>query len=193
MPPPAAVALIPGAVFRTAALRRWGDNPTRLAARLERAGLVQRLGHGFFYVSRRTKFGPAQPTDAALLDALLDGTPYVVTGPTRWNALGLGSTALHVHPLVYNTKRSDTFTLGGRTFELRRVAFPREVTAEWFVVDLLRHTDAAGLDPGDLVRNLVAAVRHGRFDRERLLAMAEQFGTRADATLMRGIVGETGA
>ena len=135
-----------------------------------------------------TKFGAAAPSDSALLDALLDGGPYVVTGPMRWNALGLGSTGLHVHPLVYNTKRTGSATLGGRTFELRRVAFPREVTAEWFVVDLFRHTDAAGLDPRDLIRNLVSAVKHGRFDRTRLVEMAERFGSVADAKVIRRVV-----
>ena len=68
------VSLTPGTVFRTAALRRWGDNPTRLAQRLEREGRVQRLGHGFLYVPRETKFGLAPPSEEALLDALLDGT-----------------------------------------------------------------------------------------------------------------------
>lgn len=193
MPPAVHVPLTPGSVFRTAALRRWGDNPTRLARRLEREGLVQRLGHGFVYVPRRTRFGDAPPTDEALLDALLDGTPYVVTGPVRWNALGLGATALHVHPLVYNTKRTGTFTLGRRRFDLRRVAFPRDPTAEWFVVDLLRNTDAAGIDRSDLAANLRVALQHGRFDRERLVAMAEQFGSRADAALLRRLVRESSA
>ena len=188
MPPAATVPLAPGAVFRTAALRRWGENPTRLSQRLERDGLVQRLGHGLLFVPKLTKFGAAAPSDSALLDALLDGGPYVITGPIRWNALGLGSTGLYVHPLVYNTKRTCSVTLGGRTFNLRRVAFPREVTAEWFVVDLLRHTDAAGLDPGDLIHNLVRAVKHGRFDRARLMEMAERFGTVADAKVIRGVV-----
>ena len=193
MPPAASVALDPGTVFRTAALRRWGENPTRLARRLERDGLVQRLGHGFLFVPKLTKFGAAPPSDSALLDAVLEGGPYVVTGPMRWNALGLGSTALHVHPLVYNTKRTGSVTLGGRTFELRRVAFPREVTAEWFVFDLLRHTDAAGVDPADLIRNLVRALEHGRFDRTRLLETAERFGTGAAAKLMRRAVHEAAA
>jgi hypothetical protein len=192
MPAAAKVHLTPGAVFRTAALRQWGDNPTRLARRLEREGLVQRLGHGFFYVPRQTKFGPAPPDEEALLDAFLDGTPYVVTGPTRWNGLGLGSTALHVRPLVYNTRRTGAFTLGRRTFDLRRVAFPQVLTAEWFVLDLLRHAETVGLDPADLARNLGAALRLGRFDGDRLLDAAQRFGSRADQALVRRLLDEAG-
>lgn len=47
MPAATDVQLTPGQVFRTAALRRWGQNPTRLSQRLVREGRVQRLGHGF--------------------------------------------------------------------------------------------------------------------------------------------------
>lgn len=190
MPAATDVQLTPGQVFRTATLRRWGQNPTRLAQRLEREGRVQRLGHGLLYVPRVTKFGVAPPGEEALLDALLDGTPHLVTGPPRWNALGLGSTALHVRPLVYNTKRTGTFTLAGRTFELRRVAFPREVTAEWFVVDLLHNADSVGQDRADLARHLASALRRGRFDGTKLLDMADQFGTRAERDIVRQAVRE---
>lgn len=186
----APVTLTPGTVFRTAALRRWGDNPTRLAQRLEREGRVRRLGHGLLYVPRETKFGPAPPSEGALLDAFLDGTPHLVTGPVCWNALALGSTALHVHPLVYNTKRTGTFVLGGRTFELRRVAFPRQVTAEWYVIDLLRHADTVSMDAADIARHLVAALRRGRFNRDRLLELADQFGGRTERELVRQAVRE---
>lgn len=184
----ATVDLQPGVVYRTAALRRFGDNPTRLARRLERDGALQSLGHGLVYVPRKTRFGDAPPTDEALLDAFLDGTPYLVTGPPRWNALGLGSTAMHVHTLVYKTKRTGRFHLGGRTFELRRVAFPREVYAEWFILDLVRHCATVGLDRADLLGYLAGALKRGRFDRERLLRVAEQFGSRAEARLLQQVV-----
>jgi hypothetical protein len=179
------VPLEPGAVYRTAWLRRWGANPTRLAQKLEARGLVRRLGHGLLYAPRTGSFGEVPPSDEALLTAFLDGTPYVMTGPTRWNALGLGSTALFAHPLVYNSKRTGSFDLGGRTFEFKRVAFPAEPCAEWFVVDLLRHADAAGVDRRDLVRNLVRRVRDGRFDTDRLFEMASRFGGPSEVAAVR--------
>ena len=173
---PAAVPLEPGTVYRTAWLRRWGENPTRLAQRLERRGLVRRLGHGLFYAPKMSRFGEVPPSDEALLNAFLDGTPYVVTGPSRWNALGLGSTALFAHPLVYNTKRTGTFSVGGRTFDLRRVAFPSAPTPEWFVVDLLRNAASAGVDRNALTRNLAARLKAETFDVDRLFDMAARFG-----------------
>lgn len=180
--------LEPGAVLRTAALRRWDANPTRLAQRLEARGVVQRIGHGFLYVPKATRFGAAPPSEAALLDALLGGTPYVVTGPPAWNALGLGSTALFVHPLVYNTKRSGTVRIGGRTFQLRRVGFPSQPVPEWFVVDLFENAASVGLDRENAVVRMRAALRSGRFDRERLLQMAGGFGSATTAALVAGAV-----
>jgi len=177
--------LAPGTVHRTSTLRRWDSNPSRLAERLEARGELQRLGHGFVYVPRQTRFGPAPPTDESLLDAFFDGTPYVVTGPLRWNALGLGSTALHVRPLVYNTKRTGTLTIGGRTFDMRRVAFPVDPPPEWFVVDLLRNAGTVGVDRADLLERLTDRVARGQFDRTRLLDMAARFGRGEEMDLLR--------
>ena len=50
----------------------------------------------------------------------------------------------------YNTKRSRTFTFGNRRFVLRRVAFPENPPAEWFVVDLFEHAHQAAASPTDL-------------------------------------------
>ncbi len=159
MPAAAQVSLEPGRVYRTAAFGRWGRNPTRLASRLTREGSLRSLGHGLYYAPRQSRFGEVPPSDEAILDALLGGAPYVVTGPPRWNALGLGATALFTHPLVYNTKWTSKRKVGNRWFEFRRAAFPANPPAEWFVIDLLRHADQAGLDRSDLERNLVASLR----------------------------------
>lgn len=183
-----AVPLTPGAVYRTAWLRRWGANPTRLAQKLEAHGLVRRLGHGLLHAPRTGRSGEEPASDDALLAAFLDGTPYVVTGPARWNTLGLGSTSVFDHPLVYNTKRSGTLHLGGRTFELRRVAFPSDPPAEWFVVDLLRHADAVGADREAIIRTLAARLQENRFDTGRLQQAAEQFGRRLEVDAVRRAV-----
>jgi hypothetical protein len=170
------VQLEAGKVYRTAALRRWGKNPTRLAQKLEALGVLRRLGHGLVYAPRKSRFGVIPPSDAALLDAFLDGTPYVVTGPVRWNSLGLGSTALFAHPLVYNTRRTGTLNVGGRTFVFRRAGFPTKPTPEWFAVDLLRHADAAGVDVQEVTGRLARKVAEGALDVDGLFEMATRFG-----------------
>ena len=101
-------------------------------------------------------------------DSSMRGQPQAYHG-------GRFHTAVHADTLVYNTKRSGTFVLGGRTFRLRRVAFPERPTAEWFVVDLLEHANAAGVSRVDVVEALDRALAAGRFDAERLRALAGRY------------------
>ena len=171
--------LQPGKVYRTAELATWSANPTRLAARLVQRGELVRLRHGLFSVPRRSRFGEVPPSDDALLDALLDDSPYLITGPPRWNALGLGATALFASTLVYNTRRSGVFELAGRRFLLRRVRFPDPPTPEWFVIDLFNNAQQAGQSEAALTEALARAVQAGRFDRDQLNAMARAYSTRA--------------
>ena len=90
-------------------------------------------------------------------------------------------------PLVYNTMRSGKMDVGGRTFQLRRVAFPVEPPAEWFVVDLLRNAGSVGLTHADLASRLRAALEEERFSVPKLLEMASQFGRRAEQALVRRV------
>lgn len=120
--------------------------------------------------------------------ALGDGAPFVLTGPERWNALGLGTSAVFATPLVYNTKRSGRFSFGGRQFLLRRVAFPKAPSPEWFVIDLFENAEMAAASPTDLAAALEAALRDGRFDRARLSAMSGRYGSkRTQAPVTRAL------
>ena len=178
MTAPARPELEPGRVYRTRDFAPWSANPPRLAKRLVREGSLVRLTHGLFAHPIQGRFGAVPPSDQELLRAFLDGGPFVVTGPARWNALGLGATAMFATPLVYNTKRSGVFDLGGRTFILRRVAFPDEPTAEWFLVDLFEHADQAGTSKAELTERLRRALAAGRFDPVRLQAAAATYGSK---------------
>lgn len=180
--------LDPGRVYRTRDLERWSRNPTRLAARLVERGTLRRLGHGLYMRPRASSFGYVPPADEDLLRAFLGDAPFVITGPPAWNALGLGATALHADTLVYNTKRSGTFTLGGRTFRLRRVAFPENPPAEWFVVDLLKHAGEAGVSREELVQAVERALSAARLDTDRVRLMAERYARRSVRVLLEPLL-----
>lgn len=176
---PAQPDLEPGRAYRTRDLRPWSANPTRLARRLVDEGKLREAAHGLYYAPRPTRFGPAPAPDEELLRAFLCGEPFLVTGPPHWNALDLGSTAMFAVKLVYNLSRSGEFELDRRRFLLRRVYFPENPCAEWFIVDLLQHHDMAGVGLSELGEGLVATLRSGRWDRARLREMAETYGTKA--------------
>lgn len=190
---PATPTLEPGRVYRTRDLAAWNSNPPRLAKRLVREGLLVPLAHGLFYHPQKSRFGSVPPTDQELMRAFLDGTSFVFTGPEKWNALGLGSTAVFATPLVYNTKRSGPFTFGGRPFQLRRVAFPESPSPEWFVVDLLENADQAGASRTELAAALARALRREAFSRERLGEMKKKFASKATASLVDTALGESRA
>lgn len=170
--------LEPGRVYRTKDLGRFSANPTRLAARLVREGELVRLRHGLFAAPQHSRFGSVPPSDEALLEAFLDGSRWLVTGPPRWNALGLGATAVFAMPLVYNTRRSGVFDLGDRRFQLSRTRFPERPAPEWFVIDLMSNASRAGVTLQQLTESLKRAVSAGRFDVHTLREMAEQYATR---------------
>ena len=113
-----------------------------------------------------------------------------MTGPSFWNALGLGTTMVEARPLVYNTTRSGPVELAGRLFELRRARFPRPATPEFFVVDLLENRNRAGLDAEVAHHALAEALKAGRFSGEVLEDMAERFGTRLTQAFVRSALDE---
>ena len=181
--------LEPGRVYRTRDFAAWSTNPPRLAKRLVEEGVLVPLAHGLFARPKPSKFGPVPPLDEEIMRAFLDDAPFVFTGPERWNALGLGTTAVSAVPLVYNTKRSGTFTFGNRRFVLRRVAFPHDPPPEWFIIDLLEHTDQAATSPTELAPVLAHALARGRFDADRLGDMARRYGSRATVAIVEAARG----
>lgn len=184
MPPASRVRLEPGRVYRTRDLAAWGANAPRLAKRLVREGSLVPLAHGLFAHPKRGRFGEVPPSDEEVMRAFLGDTPFLFTGPDRWNALGLGTTAVFAVPLVYNTKRSGVFDFGRRRFVLRRVAFPKTPPPEWFVVDLLQHADQAGASRADIAAALARSLSRGTFNAATLQEMARRYGSRATQALV---------
>ncbi len=106
--------LDPGRTYRTRELRRFSANPARLVRRLVREGQLRQAAHGLYYAPVRNRFGQAPPTDEEILRGFLRGSPFVITGPSKWNTLGLGATAMFASTLAYNQKRTGEFNFGGR-------------------------------------------------------------------------------
>ena len=181
--------LQPGRVYRTRELAQWGKNPTRLAQRLVQEGKLREAAHGLYYAPMPSRFGPAPTSDHELLRGFLGPEPFVITGPARWNALGLGSTAMFAQTLVYNTRRSAQVLLDGRCFWLRRVRFPDQPSAEWFIVDLLEHHEMAGASLEELAAALRQTLRAGRWDKERLAQMAHDYASKPTRALVQACLG----
>lgn len=168
-----------GEVYRTKDLRKLSSNPTRLAQRLVQEGKLLKLRNGLFQVPKKGAFGCVPPSEDAILKALFGSRPYLKTGPSVWNSLGLGTTVVETIPLVYNKTKTGIEQVGKKKFEFRRVRFPRKPSKEFFVVDLLQNLDRAGADSGDLKKALGLSLKSGRFDKGNLLEMAEKYGSKS--------------
>ena len=185
--------LEPGRAYRTRELRRWSANPTRLARRLVAEGKLRKAAQGLFYGPIESRFGQAPVGDGEMMRAFLGDSPFVITGPPRWNPLGLGSTAMFAATLVYNTRRTGEFTFDRRRFLLRRVLFPESPPPEWFIIDLLRHHRMTGTSPAELEERLTATLRQGRWDAEQLREMAREYGTSATLAVVDCCIAAAGA
>ena len=175
----------PGRVYRTAELRQWSANPTRLAKRLVSQGRLRQAAHGMFYAPVQSNFGATPASTTETLRAFFVGSSFLISGPPKWNALGLGSTAMFAETLVYNTKRTGEFVFDGRRYLLRRVLFPENPPQEYFVIDLIQHHDVAGVSLEELEQRLTAGLTDGKWDRMTLLRMAERYGTKATYALVK--------
>lgn len=187
-------AMVPGRVYRTRELRAFSANPSRWAKRLVEQGVLRQPHHGLFYLPVQSRFGPVGVTDEELLRAFLGTDDFLITGPYVWNALGLGTTQLFAVTLVYNGERTGEVELGGRRFWFRRVRFPKDPPAEWYVVDLLQNERWMAEDTSRLDEHLVRALRVGRLDRDRLREMASEYARPAvRERLMRALAASASA
>lgn len=182
---PAAPALVePGRVYRLRELVGPGvKNPSRAVSALVRAGALVRLQPGLFATPRPSRWGPVLPSDEALLNAVLGEGNWILSGPPRWSALGLGVTAQHAVTWVTNRRRSGPLRLGGRRFALRLGRFPPDPPPEWFVVELFSHAATVGLSLPQLTESLRRALAAGRFDRATLRRLARDAAPRREVVM----------
>ena len=178
------LTLEPGRVYRPKDFASQAKNPTIVFERLVEEGKLERLGYGLYHCPRAGRFGARPPDDDALLAAFLGGREYVLSGPTFWNGLRLGTTGLAATPLVYNATRSGALKVGRRTFRFRRVRFPKKPTREWYAVDLLNHASEAGAAAADLAKPLARALGDASLDRDAFFAAVDEYGTRSTKNLV---------
>ncbi|MGB5178838.1 MAG: hypothetical protein WBP44_08940, partial [Gammaproteobacteria bacterium] len=103
-------------------------------------GVLQKLQNGLYYYPKHSAFGQVPADERELVRRFLKEDDFLLTSPNAYNTLGLGTTQLYNTRVVYNHKRHGHFTLGGLTFDFRRKPrFPRKITEEFLLIDLLNN------------------------------------------------------
>lgn len=134
--------LRPGEVYRREDLARRSNAVDRHLKQLVKDGTLTKLAGGLYLFPKDTPFGKAPAEDEKLVGAFLRDHRFLLTSPNAYNSLGVGTTQLYDKTVVYNHKRHGHFSLGGRKFEFRvKPAFPRKVSREFLLVDLVNNLD----------------------------------------------------
>lgn len=165
-----------GRVYRREDLAKYSKSIDRHLAELVEEGLLIKLTQGLYHAPKVTSFGIAPPDEDELIKAYLKGDDYLVTSPNYYNALGLGTTQLYNTKRIYNHKKHDNVTLGNRVYEFRRKPkFPKKLSNEYVIVDLLNNLKSLAEDYDQIVYNLKSKIKS--LDSVALRKNASRYGS----------------
>lgn len=144
-----------GQVYRRVDLEQWSTAVDRHLKQLVEDGALQKLSQGLYYYPEKASFGSVPPEDEKLVRAFLKSDDFLLTSPNLYNSLGIGTTQLYNKRVVYNHKRHGLFDLGGKEFDFRlKHKFPRELSEEFLLVDLLNNLNELAEDREDVLRRV---------------------------------------
>ena len=165
----------PGKVYRRKDLDAYSQSVDRDLAKLTSLGLVSKLAVGLYVKPEESRFGPLPPVDKEVVRAYLGDNRFLLMSFNHYNSLGLGLTQLRDHTVVYNRKRHKKATLGARSFVFKHVSeFPKKLSKEFLLVDLLNNLKEVGESPQTILRNLEQ--KKDQFDSKKVTTMASKYG-----------------
>ena len=166
----------PGGVYRRAYFAQYADSVDSILATLTASGLLKVVVHGLYYCPQVKEFGEVYPKEHLLLKGFLKSTDFLVVSPNSYNSLGLGLTQLYNFQFVLNKKRGGEFAFLGRTYRfVKHRAYPKKLTQEFLLVDLLNNMKMLAVDEHDLIT--MVGERFSKFDRKKLVSSAKRFGS----------------
>ena len=177
----------PGEVYRRSDLEYYSTAIDRHLAQLTVDGILVKVNHGLYYAPKKSKFGVVPPDDHQLVESFLKDDDFLLVSPNAYNALGLGLTQLYNTTWVYNHKRKGEFQLNGKTFELKlKSSFPKEITKEFLLVDLLNNSQNLAEDFSQTLEKLKNKLHH--FHTSDLMKATQQYGTGQTKSFLKAIL-----
>lgn len=144
-----------GQVYRRVDLEQWSTAVDRHLKQFVEDGTLQKMAQGVYYCPAKASFGDVPPEDEKLVRAFLKSDDFLLTSPNLYNSLGVGTTQLYNKRVVYNHKRHGQFVLGGKEFDFRlKHKFPRELSEEFLLVDLLNNLNGLVEDREDVLQGV---------------------------------------
>lgn len=165
-----------GQVYRRDDLVKWSKSVDRHLDALVEEDTLQKLSQGLYYYPKLSAFGKTPPEEDVLIRSFLKDDRFLLTSPSSYNSLGVGTTQLYNERTVYNHKRHGEFKLGNRKFSFRmKPHFPSKVTKEFLLVDLVNNLETLAEDPTEVLKNIALKVR--TMDTKKLKRYVSQYGT----------------
>ena len=165
-----------GQVYRRDDLTKWSKCVDRHLDALVEEDTLQKLSQGLYYYPKLSAFGKTPPEEEVLIRSFLKDDRFLLTSPSSYNSLGVGTTQLYNERTVYNHKRHGEFKLGNRRFSFRmKPHFPSKVTKEFLLVDLVNNIETLAEDPTEVLKNVAVKVR--TMDTKKLKRYVSQYGS----------------
>ena len=176
-----------GQVYRRDDLAKWSKSVDRHLDALVEEDTLQKLSQGLYYYPKLSAFGKTPPEDEVLIRSFLKDSRFLVTSPSTYNSLGVGTTQLYNERTVYNHKRHGEFKLGNRMFSFRmKPHFPSKVTKEFLLVDLLNNLESLAEDPAEVLKNVALKVR--TMDTRKLKRDVSKYGNAKTKKILAALI-----
>lgn len=165
-----------GHVYRREMLLSHSKALDRDLDTLVKKGVLRKLAGGLYYKPGLSEFGALPPNDNNLVSSFLKDNKFLLYSWNQYNSLGVGLTQLYNRVVVLNHKRHGILKLGNKEFDFRRSnkGFPRKMTAEFLLVDLLNNLNQLAEDTSMVKKNIYD--RLNSFDKKKLLRLAKTYG-----------------
>jgi hypothetical protein len=165
-----------GQVYRRIDLTKWSKSIDRHLNMLVTDGTLQKMSPGVYYYPEKSVFGMTPAKDRDLVENFLKDDRFLLTSPNVYNNLGVGTTQLYNKTTVYNHKRHGNFKLGNREFTFQRKPFfPKKLTPEFLLVDLVNNVNALAEDSNEVLENVKRKAR--AMDANKLSKAVREYGS----------------
>ena len=176
-----------GEVYRRSDLEYYSTAIDRHLAQLTKENTLVKLNQGLYYAPKQSKFGVVPPDDRQVVERFLKDEDFLLVSPNTFNSLGLGLTQLYNTTWVYNHKRKGEFQLNGKTFEFKlKSSFPKNITREYLLVDLLNSMESLAEDQSETLDKLPNNI--GSYDTDALMKATQLYGTGKTKRRLKSIV-----
>jgi len=176
-----------GEVYRRSDLEYYSTAIDRHLATLTKDGTLIKLNQGLYYAPKQSKFGNVPPDDRQVVERFLKDDDFLLVSPNTFNSLGLGLTQLYNTTWVYNHKRKGEFQVNGKTFEFKlKSSFPKNITREYLLVDLLNNIEDLAEDQSQTLDKLPNNI--DSFNADALMKATQLYGNGKTKRKLKSIV-----